>query len=112
MRPALLPPIADAAQVVSWAWQNFTRIIDALSSSQSVHGSTLITGSLAVDTGLASVDNVSVSLRDAPSAGRAFVRALPVGVGSPSEIEIFVYKDDYTLSATPTNVSWIATGEE
>lgn len=88
---------------------NFTRIENVFERMTDVKaGIQLVTGSAVIETGLANLDGVTVSLDTTPVAGAAYVKGV---VSSASAITITVYTNAFAVSITPANVRWIAVGE-
>lgn len=108
-----LQPLAKSDEaLLSYIDINFRRISDALESlAEFQQGIQAVTGSILIDTGLAQVDNVIASLNTAPIANACFVRAFPVGLSAPEQIQIEVYTSAFGLSVVSASVAWFAIGQ-
>lgn len=106
-----LAPFPANPQALASAFQiNFQRIKDAIESlGQFEQGTVDVTGTLIIDTGIAQVFNGFAVLNDAPVAGGCFIRVTPTA--NRREIQIQVYKSDFTLSVIPVTINWFALGE-
>lgn len=108
LQPLAKHPGALAAYIDT----NFRRLVDAISQLGLVEQDTFeVTGSVQIDTKIPVVKNAVASLASPPVGGGCFVECVPAGSSYPRDIIIQVYKNDFTLSVIPIEVSWIAVGE-
>lgn len=108
-----LQPVAKTDEgLLSFIDINFRRLSDAIESlAEFMQGIQEVTGAVLIDTGMAQVENVIVSLADTPVAGACFVKGTVVGSSAPDQIRIDVYTSGFAVSETPINVAWFAIGE-
>lgn len=88
---------------------NFTRLENVFERMADVIvGTTTVTGSATVNTGLAVVDGVVCGFATDPVAGACFISAAP---GSAGTITIRVLTSAFALSVTAISIRWVAIGE-
>lgn len=108
-----LQPLAKhEGALLSYLDINFRRIADTLGALTNLEqGIVTITGSVEIDTGMPEVYNAFATLVGAPVSGACFVRAFPVGSGSPRNIIIEVYNSSFAVSSTAKEIAWLAIGK-
>ncbi len=113
MPEVTLQPLAKhEGAMLSYLDINFRRLSDALGSlGQVEQGTLLVTGGVQIDTGIANVLNVFVTLADVPVAGACFVYGELVGPTFPRDILIGIYTNTFAVSTLPKMLSWLAIGE-
>lgn len=111
-RVGLQPVAKTDAALLGYIDTNFRRLADAIESlAEFQQGIQSVTGAVLIDTGLAEVENVIVSLASTPTAGACFLKGTVVGSTAPDQIRIDVYKSDFSASVIAVNVSWFVIGK-
>lgn len=108
----LAPLAKDPRGLATYIDMNFRRLRDALSTLGRVEQTTLsITGSVIIDTGIPIVKNVVACLKSTPVAGACFIKA-EIDPANERNVIVYVYKNDFTLSAIAVDVNVIVIGDE
>lgn len=89
--------------------ENFTRLENVFETTLDVAcGLAVVTGGASINTGLATVEGVTVTPDFPPSIGACYVAA---SIGTNGLINIAVYTSTFVVSVTPVAVNWVALGE-
>lgn len=103
-----MSPPANLEALPAWLGFQMATLTDTLSEQPELDfGVATVTGTLQVTTRLTIVEFCLVSLKGVPVAGACFPKASPV-VSPTTDVVLNVYKSDFTLSATPIDVTWLA----
>lgn len=112
MKVQLAPLAKFDASLLSMLDRNFRELGDALARLSNVEiGQATVNGSLQIDTGLAEVYAVQVSLAEAPTSTACFVSGELVGSSFPRNILIKVFRSDFVQASVNRKINWMAIGE-
>lgn len=109
----LLPLATEAELLASSISENFRRLVDSVRNlNDTWSGTSPVTGSLTVTTGLRKVLYVTASFNSDPPSNDCLVVVGRPGV-APTDVLLKVFgwgSPSLVLSTTPINVTWIAYG--